>query len=288
MNCAFDYVAPSSLAEATRLLHEESDSSLLAGGTDLLILTRSGKVRPRLVVDIKKIDGLRAIAWQEGKLHIGALVTIQDLKENQAIREHYPALWQSTLRFACYEIRLRATVGGNIAHASPGADTSLPLAIYEANVDIVGTQGNRSVPLRNFITGPGKSVLQRGEIVTGFTLPTYSANTRSVYMRIGRVEGMDLAVCNLAMMLLPDEKSREREIRVAVGAVAPVPWRAEPVEKFLVGKKITAETIAEAQKILLQHISPRESSIRGTPAYKKNVITDMLAKAFSEVLPANQ
>lgn len=282
MNCTFDYIAPGSLAEAARLL-QEADSSLLAGGTDLLILTRSGKLKPRLVVDIKKIDGLRSVTSQGEKLHIGALVTIQDIKENETIRRHYPALWQATPRFACYEIRLRATLGGNIAHASPGADTALPLAIYEANVEIFGTQGSRSVPLSKFITGPGKSVLQRGEIVTGFTLPACPANSRSTYLRIGRVEGMDLAVCNLALMKVPDDGNGKPQFRVAVGAVAPVPWRAEPVEKFLAGKDITEATIAEAQQILLQHIAPRESSIRGTPAYKKHVIADMLARAFSEV-----
>lgn len=284
MNYPFDYVAPARLHEASRLMQEEKTACILAGGTDLLISTRSGKVRPALVVDIKKLEGLKDIGMRDGNLHIGALVTIQELKESDLIQSLYPALWQSTLRFGCYEIRLRATIGGNIAHASPGADTSLPLAIYEATVEVESTSGKRGIPLSQFVTGPGKSVLCRGEIITGFTLPLTPTGTKSSYLRVSRVEGMDLAVCNLAMMVLPPDAPMSRKIRIAVGAVAPVPWRAEPVEKFLEDKSVTPEVIASAQALLKESIAPRASSIRGTPEYKKEMIANMLAESFQLIL----
>jgi len=284
MNYPFNYIAPTTLEEAIDILKREENAYPMAGGTDLLVAVRAGKVKPSIIVDIKKIPNLKNITFTEKGFLIGALVTIQELKESNLVKTFYPALWQAACCFGCYEIRLRATIGGNIAHSSPGAETSIPLAIYEAQVIINGPEGEKFVPFNQFITGPGKNILIKGELITGFLIPLYPEDIKSIYLRVSRVEGMDLAVCSLAMLILPPESPQARKIRISVGAVAPLPWRVEPVEKFLEDKPITREVILEAQNIIKESISPRESSIRGTPPYKKEMIAFMLEKAIHTLL----
>jgi CO/xanthine dehydrogenase FAD-binding subunit len=273
---SFDYHSPAGIQEASRLLLEEKNSMILAGGTDLLVKMRKGGHRPVRLVDVKKIPGLFDIHWEDGSLFVGACVTWSTIKGDDRIREDFPALHQSSLRFGCHEIRNRATLGGNVCSASPGAESGGPLAVYGASVKIHGPQKERVVPFSSFVTGPGRVSLEPGEVVTGVLLPKQPQGAVSAYRRTARVKGQDLATCAITVMAIDPANPPRREIRVALSAVMKTPARADGLEKILSGRPITPGVLAEAKAWLQQNLYPRASSLRGTPDYKKQALGGML------------
>ena len=215
----FDYYRPDTLKEASTLLSQHNNSMVLAGGTDLLVKMRGGKHRPDRVVDVKAIDGLDCICWREGDLFIGANVTWTQLKNDETVKTHFPALHQSCRRFGCFEIRNRATLGGNVCSASPGCESGGPLVVYEALVEIYGPTGIRREPVVTFITGPGRTSLKSGELVSGVLIPRTLPKTRSAYRRIARVQGQDLATCAVTVLAVNPDDPKTRQVRVGMSAV---------------------------------------------------------------------
>lgn len=272
----FDMVSPKTVEEAAALLKEHKNSLVLAGGTDLLIKIRSGSHRPEMVVDIKKIDGLDRIEWEMGHLFIGACADWTQINRNSEIRKHFPALYDASKEFGCFEIRNRATIGGNICNASPGAEAGGPAVVYEAEVMTDGVNGKRKMPVTDFIKGPGRTALEQGEIMTGILLPAPPENSKSAYRRTARVKGQDLATCATTVMAVNPDNPEEREIRVGLSAVLKTPSRSDELEKILSKKKIDKDVLDRAKSWLFNNLHPRASSLRGTPDYKRHVMGGML------------
>ncbi|MCE1245493.1 MAG: xanthine dehydrogenase family protein subunit M [Firmicutes bacterium] len=279
---SFDYLKPSSLEEASKLLLENKNSRILAGGTDLLIRMRGGEVKPEKVIDIKNIAGLHEITWEDGRLVLGAAVTWTRIKEDAKIAEHFPALTQASAEFGCYDVRNRATIGGNIANAAPGSECGSPLLIYNADVIVYGPSGERSIPIDQVWLAPGRTNLAEGEFITKVSIPLYPASTKSAYRRISRVEGQDLATCAIAVMISNPEEIAAREVRIALSAVSKTPMRAAELESFLSGKAIDGETINFCKSWMHRNLYPRASSLRGTPEYKKIVLGNLLEDILRE------
>lgn len=277
----FDYLAPTSLSEAIgALAHHGPEARVLAGGTDLLLRMKRGQWTPKVVINLKRIPGLREISFDAASgLRLGALATLNDLRLSPVIREHYPALVTAAGTMAGDQVRNIATVGGNVCNASPSADTATPLLVYEAQAVIAGPQGERRVPLRDFFVGPGKTVLGEGEILTTLHLPPPPANLRSCYLKLEYRQAMDIGVVCVAVALEVDADGVCRDGRVALGAVAPVPMRATQTETLLRGRRLTPVLADEAARIASAECSPIDD-IRGSAWYRRHIVGVYVRRAL--------
>ncbi len=278
----FEYYAPSKVEEVSHLLRD--GSVIMAGGTDILIKMREGRVRPSRVIDIKKIPSLHTMQWQDEGLFLGSCVTWSRIKKDEKIKEVFPALHQASCNFGCKEIRNRATVGGNVCNASPGAEIGGPSVVYEALVYVYRKgMGEEKIPFSKFVLSPGRVDLKEGDFVTGVFFPYPPKGSRSAYRRIARVKGQDLATCALTVMAVNPQEPNEREIRVGMSAVFKTPRRDKELEDILSYKPITSEVLKEAKDWIYQNIQPRATSLRGTPQYKRQVMGSLLEILLREI-----
>ncbi|MGC4120645.1 MAG: xanthine dehydrogenase family protein subunit M [Myxococcales bacterium] len=270
----FGYQRPKTVSEVSKILAAEPEAHLLAGGTDLLVEMRNREIKAGLLVDLKGLKELKKIERQGDVLNIGALASITDVLTNATVNEHLPILAQTAKVFACLEIRHRATIGGNIAHASPGAEYGTPLVVLDATAVIEGVSGQRTVPVEQFFVGPGKSCLDRakGEFLSALRVPIPKVPTAMQYRRYSRVKGMDLACAAISILVKEPASVAKREVRLALGAVCPTPALRKEAGALLSGKAWTPELVQQAKEAMLQGVEPRRSSIRSTPEYKKHIL----------------
>jgi len=275
------YFAPSTLEQARSLLLKYPGAKPLAGGTDLLVEKRSKKIRVEAVIDLKRIEGLDRVKASGDMVEIGALVTVNKLLKECPSYNGLEALFDAGRVFGCYEIRNRATIGGNIAHASPGAEFVSTLVALGARFKIFYSHGENEVSAEDFFTGAGKCILNNGDILTSIIIPV-DKNSTSAYTRASRVDGMDLAVINCAVQVAPDKNGRKK-VRVCFGAVAEKPLRLHDIEKILSEGSWDRENILKCKKILIEKLSPRKESLRAKPFTKKILAGNLLQQALEKV-----
>ncbi|HEY6040742.1 MAG TPA: xanthine dehydrogenase family protein subunit M [Anaerolineae bacterium] len=266
---AFDYFSPGELEEATRILADYGlEGRALAGGTDLLIRLKRRQWQVRGVVSLKRIATLRHLSLN-GELRLGARVTLNDLIRSPLILEHFPVLAETAGTMAGVQVRSLATVGGNICNASPAADMAPPLIALDARVVIVGRDGERVIPLDEFFIGPGKSVLTPGELVRELAVP-HDDSTRVSYTKLEHREAMDIAIAGVGVSI-KTEGQYCRDVRIVLGAVAPIPLRARQAEDFLRGSELTEENIREAARIAAREAKPIDD-VRGSAWYRREMV----------------
>lgn len=268
----FDYFEPRTLDEAARLL-AAPNTQILAGGTDLLVELKEHLRHAARVVNIKKIAGLAGLSFdaKEG-LRLGALATARDVELSGVVKERYRSLLQAVRELGSIQVRYRATIIGNICRASPSADTIPPLIADGADVHIHGKR-ERVVKLEEFFRGPGKTVLEPGDVVTGIVVPPPAADTRKIYIKHGRRKAMELATVGVAVTHVPG-----RETRIVLGAVAPTPIRARQAEK------IFAETgdASRAAQAAMDESRPI-SNVRATAQYRREMVAVLTQRALEQV-----
>lgn len=215
------YLRPESLDELLSLLRAHGGNArLLAGGTDLLVRFRKGSEWPASIVDLKKVAELSAdIAELDGRIRIGARAVMTDVIENKRLQHHFPALIEAARVVGSVQIRNRATLVGNLCNASPAADTAPPLLAHGAIVNLVSGNGPRQMPLAEFFTGPGRTVLATGEIVESIDLPLPTELTGGAFGRLTRRHGVDLAIVSVCCVV-----RASGDVRFAFGAVGPRPF----------------------------------------------------------------
>lgn len=268
----FDYFKPQTLDEALAYLESNPGTRIFAGGTDLMIVLHRNIEMVEHILDIKGIPELKGINYESGKgLFIGATVTVNEICFSDIIREKYPALGQAADTVASYQLRNRATLVGNICNASPGADLSSPLLIYNAKVHIAGPNGERIVDIDKFFTGVKKTILQSNEIVTGVSLPDVEPGDKSVYNKQARIKGHDLGIAGVSVRI-----TSNKEVCIAMSAVAPTPIRLTKLEEALATKALTPETANWLSKEVRNHIRPI-SDVRSSAEYRLH-ISGILAK----------
>jgi len=283
----FDFLTPHSVDEAIAFMSERGgELRILAGGTDLLISMREGKITPRAVMSIKKLPDFRTIDnAKDSGLRLGAMVTLRQIARSPQIRSHYPSLAEAALLMASEQIRSLATVGGNLCNAAPSADMAPPLIALDAMVRIIGTQGERRLPLEEFFVGPGSTVLGSGELLADIEIPSTARKTR--YLRLTPRARMDIAVVGVAAGIQLDH-SCVLTARIVLGAVAPVPLRVRPAEDALIGKPFTQAAIEAASTIAAEECSPI-SDVRGSDWYRRRMVGVLVTRALrslSESVPA--
>ncbi len=252
----------------------------LAGGTDLLIHTRAGIKSPKLLVDLSGL-GLNYLQKKNGAIAIGAMTTFAEILESKVTRE-LDCLTQSAAEIGCVQTRNMATIGGNICSAVPSADSAPALLVLDARVKIAGRDNKRMVPLNEFFLGPKKNALKPAEIMVEIQAPMLPARTGTSFMKIGRRQAMTLAVVNAAALITLDKTGRVIEnVRIALGAVAPVPLRATKAESMLKGCEACEDLIDRAATIAAEEVSPI-SDIRATQTYRRQVSRVLVQRALMQ------
>jgi len=272
----FAYEKPATLTRLFELLKEDG-VKLLAGGTDIVPLMREGRLSPRLVVDIKGIGEFRGVHPLGDGVFIGAAEPVEAVVRHPQARP-YTAFVEGAGSLGCTEIRWRATVGGNICNGSPSADSVPGLLVYDADVVLVSEAGERVTPLEGFLLGPGKTDLRPGEVMKGIALKKPTEGSQSKYYRRTRVKGMDLS--GLSAAIYCEGRSG---FRIALGAAWPTVARARKAEAILAGKPFSKALLAEAVDAILSDISPRASSLRASPDYKRAMIPVLIEMGISDM-----
>ncbi|HSD41685.1 MAG TPA: xanthine dehydrogenase family protein subunit M [Burkholderiales bacterium] len=282
----FEYHEPATLDEAVALLGRFGDeASLLAGGTDLLVEIREHVHWPRQVVNIKKIQGIAALGYDErAGLRFGALVTAREIETSPVVLEKYPGLAQAARELGSIQVRNRATIVGNVCRASPSADTLPPLIADGATVKVYGPAGERTVALEAFFTGPGTTLLGPGELVTEIAVPPPPPRTGKHYIKHGRRKAMELATVGVGVTLTLDGGAC-REIRIALGAVAPTPIRARNAEDALRGRALDGAGIEAAARIAMDECRPI-SNVRGSAEYRRDMVGVLTQRAIRQAMEA--
>lgn len=258
------YVCPKSLSEAVGFMAEHrTETTLIAGGTDVMVDIRSDEISPKYLLDISKLEELKGIRLENDELIIGAGVTLTEINESEILAKWAPAMQKCSVNFASTQIRNVATIGGNVAHCSPCGDTIPPLVIHEAQAVITGKDGEKRIPIEEVATGPYRCFLTGDEIITSFVLKPKKPSFTD-FQKIARRK--DLAISRLSMALMVDQDPDQRVsfMRLCLGACTPTPTRMVAVEEFMTGKIPTREVLFEGGKLLAEtmiEITGRRSSI---------------------------
>jgi carbon-monoxide dehydrogenase medium subunit len=283
----FEYVAARTVEEALDLWRERPACAYFAGGTDLLPQMRLGRRAPATIIDIKRVSGLDRIRETEAGLLIGAAVPLAEIETHPIIRTDFPLLAECARVVGARPVRNRATLVGNICNASPAADTAVALLVLDGMVRTVGVDGARELPVNEFFTGPGRTVLRLGELVTEVVLPR-AAVWRGSYLRLSRRRGMDLAT--VGVLVARSNRAAGSLHRIALCAVAPVPLRVPAAETLLdadgaggagwaggAGGTRWAATIGRAAEIARASCSPI-TDMRGTAEYRRDMVGVLVAR----------
>jgi CO/xanthine dehydrogenase FAD-binding subunit len=284
MNLWQQYLSPRSIPEAILALTSAPGPVIpIAGGTDLLLDLQQGRHTPvYTLVDLTSVPELTRIEERDGKLFIGAAAPLNRIARHPLVAEHAQALVEACDLVGGPQVRNVATLGGNVAHALPAADGTIALLARDAEAEIADATGARRVPLSDLFIGPGKSSLKHGEeLLTGFYLSLMKAHQASCFKRIMRPQGVALPIINLAVRISRDGEVI-RDVRIAVGPGAAVPWRAQQAEHELIGKQFAEQTIGVAQEALLAHVGFRSSPRRASADYRRHLVGAL----FRETLEA--
>jgi CO/xanthine dehydrogenase FAD-binding subunit len=259
----------------------------LSGGTDLLVKMRSGLATPSLLVDLSRVESLSGIVVQGEVVRIGAATPEADLLASSLIGDRLPLL-SSVLRvLGSAQIRHRGTLGGNLANASPAADSAIPLLLYDAQLEVVGQAGGRRIALTDFFVSPGKTVLRKGEYIRAIEIAPAplrpGANWSGFFHKIGKRRALTISIASLGALVCT-RNGRIDDARIAAGSVAPKPIRLRTVERILIGASLTGEVMAQARAAALAEVSPIDD-VRATATYRREVVGDLLVRSLHEASP---
>jgi CO/xanthine dehydrogenase FAD-binding subunit len=279
---AFEMYQPTTLAEASRLLKDKGPGGrFLAGGTDLVIAMKEKGLLPKYIVDLKRVPGLASIREnQDGSIAIGALTTMYAIETSALIKKKYPFLAQSAAEVGSIQIRNRATIGGNMANATPSADTAPALIALGASAKIASATGERTMPLEEFFKGPGQNAMSPDEILSEITIPKTAANLVGEYIKFSPREMMDLAYVGVAVVYNFAKKDKKCDgARIVLGAVAPTPIRAKRAEAALEGQVLSEAVAEKAGQIAAEEAKPI-SDVRSSADYRRAMVGAMTKRAI--------
>lgn len=285
----FEYHVPGDLTDALSLLKKYgSDGRVVAGGTDLIPKIKAGIVAFQHLISLKQIDELKQITYVPGKgLTIGANVTLRTAEACAEVQKYYPALYQGMHSMANTQIRNRGTITGNICNAVPSADTAPALLVYGAVLKVCSADGERTVPITDFFTGVGRTVLRPEELITEIFLPEPKVGAFSLYYKYAIRKALDLALVGVAVNVKTDAENTVEDVRIALGAVAVTPKLGENAQKYLLGQTLDEEHILQAAKIASEEDCLPISDIRATAEYRRRMVyvhvRDALRKAVEKV-----
>jgi CO/xanthine dehydrogenase FAD-binding subunit len=277
------YEAPRSIADAVKLMAADPGAKILAGGTDLLVQFRAGTRQPTAFVDVKRIPELVGVTIDAQGLRLGAATSAAVIAEHADVRRLWPGLADAVHLIGSTQIQGRGSVGGNLCNGSPAADTTCALIVNRAECIIAGPGGERVVSVENFCIAPGRTVLQRGELLVALRVPRPAARTADAYLRLIPRSEMDIAVVGAGVSVTLDANGVCTAARVAIGAVAPTALLVPDAAKALIGSTIddaALKAAGEAASAAARPISDK----RGTAAYRRTVAGVLTRRAAIQAL----
>jgi CO/xanthine dehydrogenase FAD-binding subunit len=281
----FDYLRPRTLAEASEFLSRHAgEARPFLGGTDILVRMRDGFLTPRFLVDIKGLDGANDLHFDPRTgLRLGAAASMNRVIASSDVQEHYPLLAEACRSVASYPLRTRATIVGNLCNASPAGDTIGACLVLDGVLQVHGLQGPRQEGLESFFLGPGKTMLEPGDVVTAIHFPLPPEGCEGVYLKLGRNQLSDLSIVGVTALGHPDSSCPSGyRFRLALASVAPVPLMPVEAEGYLASHSITSESLIEAAQMAAEACSPIDD-VRGSAHYRKLMVRNLTAAALAEV-----
>lgn len=266
---------PRTANEAVAVFDRCPSALPLAGGTDIMVSWNAGQLNGKSVLDLSRIKEWRGISETAGGLMIGSLVTHAVIQKHPTVLKRFPLLAQACATVGAAQIQNRGTLGGNIANASPAGDTFPPLAVYEPLIHTVSPRGKRRIAFSDIFAGVKKSTLGPSELIEAVELPFPRRPDRQIFRKVGTRMAQAISKTVAAGMLWLEEDGRVRELRFALGSMAPTVRRLKAVERFLSGRKLDRQTIAEAAELLARDVSPIDD-IRSTAGYRLRVSQNIL------------
>ena len=257
----FEYRKAGSIADAVRLLSENPDAKLLAGGHSLIPLMRFRLARPEVVIDIGGIDGLRGITVAGDHINIGALTTHAEIANSAEVQQANGLLAEAAGGIGDPAVRNRGTIGGNLAHADPASDWATVLTALGANVSVQGPSGSRTVAAADFVEDAFATALAENEIITTVSVPTLAANQRAEYAKMAHPASFYAVVGGAVVVTMDGDRCTAAS--VAVGGLTPRPVKAAAVEQALAGTTLTMDSIADATARLSEDLSAAGVDIIG-------------------------
>ena len=281
----FDYIRPATLDEACQWLARYPDEARpFLGGTDVFVRMRDGFIKPKYLIDVKRLDGTDKISFDPQKgLTIGAGVNMNRVIAAPAVQEHYPLLAEACRSVAGYQLRNRATIVGNICNASPAGDSIGACLVLGGVLDVYGVDGRRQETLATFFKGPGKTALKTGDIVTALSLPVLPAGGVGTYLKLGRNQLSDLSIVGATVWGYPSTQARSGYIfGIVLASVAPTPLRAATAEAYLAEHAPGAQIFAEAARLAAADCSPIDD-VRGSARYRKAMARNLTRKGLEKI-----
>jgi CO/xanthine dehydrogenase FAD-binding subunit len=279
---SYDLRLPGSLSEALALLAREPGAwQPFAGGTDLMVLLEAGKLSHKQFFSVSRLDDLRGIEMNADYLTLGALTTYTEVQDHQTLQKEFPLLCAAAKETGSIATQNRGTLGGNIMNASPAADTPPALLVYDAEIELVSQRGIRWLPYHGFHTGYKKTRIASDELLRAIRLPWRIKRWRQYYRKVGTRKAQAISKVCFAGAALVDIGAIQ-DVRIAVGSVAPIVYRAVKTEDALRGHSITPTVIAAAKETLVREIAPIDD-IRSTARYRLRVAQNLLEEFLSEL-----
>lgn len=278
------YLFPKSVEECIKILcDQKGEARLVSGATDLSLWIKDEKVSPTVLVDVSGLEEMRFVEIVRDKLVIGAAMTHAEIASNETVKKFFPSLSDGCRNVGSPQIRNVATLAGNIVSAQPAADSVVPMTALDASCEIVSEKGSRIQKIKELPQKVGvSSVDPTSEVLTKIYIDIPKCKYGTSFKRISPREAMSLPVVNVAVMLKTDESGTITEARVVASPVDIVPFRAKKTEEYLVGKKPSEDIFEEASKLAGEEASPRDSLQRGSGAYRKNLVRDLVAQALKD------
>jgi len=278
----FEYLAPSSVQEACSLLKTYRDKAkVLAGGTDLLINMRERKATPSYLIGLRNIPDLDYISYDDTNgLRIGALATFRAIAENSIVREKFGLLATACRKVGTPQIRNMGTIGGNICNAGPSQDTAPCLLALDANLKLVSADGDRLVPVKEFFSGPFKTVLGSDEILSEIEIANPPPRSGGCYHWLTKKTEVDETLVGVGVLVTLGGKDRVcTDIRIGLSSVAPIPMRARLAEEFLRGKAFDEGLVEEAATLAVSETRPRSRA-----DYRQKMTAVLVRKAIKAAI----
>ena len=279
---AFEFLTANNSRHAVELLAANGPAvKTLAGGTDLMADFKSDTHGIKALIDISRAEDLRGITVTDDGLRIGALVTHSEIMASPVIRDNFPALVDAAHTIGAVQTRNLGTIGGNLMTCIPSMDSGPTLIALDAIVTIAGIDGSRQIPLADMFLAPRKTALRYDELLVDILIPTRNIGKPTAFLKFGLRKGQALALVNVAASFWVDEETNSfRDVAISLGAVAPKVIRAPTAEKYLAGRAISEEAMAEAGRLAVDDAKPI-SDFRASADYRRELIAVLTRRALA-------
>jgi len=278
---------PNSIDELMTALNQTTPhSKVLAGGTDLIISLHERKINPDLIIELSGVKELAFIRQENTFISIGALTTFSEIKENSLVLKYFPCLAEAAARVGSVQIRNRATIGGNIANASPAGDSLPVLSMLNAQVSVINPHGFiKEYSIDEILLAPRKTNLNYNEVIVSIKIPVPSPSFRSAFVKLGTRTAVTIAMINMAMGINFDEETQKiTDASLVLGAISPTVLRVPEIEKIFINRTPDNNLLTEFSQMLSQLIE-KTAPIEFEMEYKKDAVKGVASDLLHKLLP---